>query len=167
MSRRGTGDVEPVEVEGSDVEADVEGTDTTTRTTASALGDEVVLRGERLTTGTRTEGIGAVRARKTVEERTVVDDVERGVEHADLDRLAVADAEADSGEVETLPDGSLSIPVFEEQIVVTKRLVVRERVVVRKHTVYEQHQVTADLRREHLEIDVEGDARVTGDLDPT
>jgi stress response protein YsnF len=54
--------------------------------------------------------------------------------------------------VETLPDGSVSIPVFEEQIVVTKRLVVRERVIVRKHTVYEDHVVTADLRRERLEV---------------
>ena len=127
--------------------------------------DELLLSEERLAAGTRTEELGAVRARKSVEQRTVRDTVERGVEHADLDRLEVVDAEADSGEVETLPDGSLSIPVFEEQVVITKRLVVRERVVVRKHTVYEQHEVTADLRREHLEIDVEGDVAVSGDLD--
>ena len=45
--------------------------------------------------------------------------------------------EADSGEVEVLPDGSVSIPVFQEELVIEKRLVVRERVIVRKHTVTE------------------------------
>ena len=35
---------------------------------------------------------------------------------ADTERVPVDDAAADSGEVETLPDGSLSIPVFEEEI---------------------------------------------------
>ena len=62
--------------------------------------------------------------------------------------------------METLPDGSISIPVFEEQLVVTKRLVVRERVIVRKHTVYEEQVVTADLRRERLEVEAVGDAVV-------
>lgn len=81
--------------------------------------------------------------------------MQRGSEHAETEVQAVADAEADSGLVETLPDGSLSIPVFEEQIVVTKRLVVRERIVVRKHTVYEDHVVSADVKRERLEV--EGD----------
>jgi uncharacterized protein (TIGR02271 family) len=79
---------------------------------------------ERLHVGTEREKVGAARAVKRV----------------------------DTENVETLPDGSLSIPVFEEQIVVTKRLVVRERVVVRKHTVYEDHVVTADLKRERLEV---------------
>ena len=74
-----------------------------------------------------------------------------------MERLSVVDAEMDSGQVETLADGSLSIPVFEEQIVVTKRLVVRERVVIRKHTVFEDHVVTADLRRERLEVEADGD----------
>ena len=71
--------------------------------------------------------------------------------------------EGDSGEVETLPDGSLSIPVFEEQIVVEKRLVVRERVVVRRTTVYEEQVVAADLRRERVEIETDGDVRVHED----
>jgi hypothetical protein len=38
----------------------------------------------------------------------------------------------DSGRVETLPDGSISIPVLEEQVVVSTRTVVRERLVVRR-----------------------------------
>jgi uncharacterized protein (TIGR02271 family) len=52
----------------------------------------------------------------------------------------------------------LSIPVFEEELVVEKRLVVRERIIVRKHTVTEDHRVQADLRRERVEV--EADAEV-------
>lgn len=121
---------------------------------------EISLSEERLRTGTETEQVGAARAKKHVDVETVTTRVERGSEHAELHRVDVADAEADSGRVETLPDGSLSIPVFEEQIVVTKRLVVRERVVVRKHTVYEEHVVSADLKRERLEVEAEGDVVV-------
>lgn len=59
------------------------------------------------------------------------------------------------GEVEMLPDGSLSIPVFEEQLVVQKRLVVRERIVIRKHTVTQEQVVQADLRRERVELEAD------------
>ncbi len=122
---------------------------------------EIILSEERLEVGIETEQVGVARVRKSSHLETVQERVERGVEHADTERVPVDDAAADSGEVETLPDGSLSIPVFEEEIVVTKRLVVRERVVVRKHTVYEEHVVTADLRRERLEVEAEGDVVVT------
>lgn len=97
--------------------------------------------------------VGRVRARKVVDVDAVVERVDVGTEHADVERHAPL--EADSGEVETLPDGSLSIPVFEEQLVVTKRLVVRERIVIRKRTVVEEQVVSADLRRERIEIDAD------------
>ena len=115
---------------------------------------------ERLQVGTTTEQVGAARATKRVETENVSTRVERGTEHAELDRETVEDVEADSGQVETLPDGSLSIPVFEEQLVISKRLVVRERVIIRKHTVYEEQVVTADLQREHLDVEAIGDAVV-------
>lgn len=124
---------------------------------------EVVLSEERLQVEKKSSRAGAARAKKHVDVEHVSTRVERGTEHAETEVLAVADAEADSGEVETLPDGSLSIPVFEEQIVVTKRLVVRERVVIRKHTVYEEHVVQADLRRERLAVEAEGNAVVHDD----
>jgi uncharacterized protein (TIGR02271 family) len=75
------------------------------------------------------------------------------VEQAKLERQAARDG--DSGEVEVLSDGSISIPVFEEELVIEKRLVVRERVIVRKHTVTEERQVEADLRRERVEVDAD------------
>lgn len=118
----------------------------------------VQLSQEQLRVGTERVESGRVRARKEVDTERVTRTVERGVEHADVDRAPAL--EGDSGQVETLPDGSLSIPVFEEQLVVEKRLVVRERIVVRKHTLFEEHQVEADLRRERLEIETEGDVEL-------
>ena len=124
---------------------------------------EVVRSEERLRVGTTTEEVGRVRAVKHVDVENVSARVERGSERAELETAAVEDAEHDSGEVETLPDGSLSIPVFEEQIIITKRVVVRERVILRKHTVYEEQVVTAELKKERLEVEALGGAVVEGD----
>ena len=121
---------------------------------------EVTVSEERLQVGTEREQIGSARAVKHVDVEQAQARVERGTEHADLERSVVDDVEGDSGEVETLPDGSISIPVFEEQLVITKRLVVRERVIVRKHTVYEEQVVSAELRRERLEVEAVGDVLV-------
>ena len=126
------------------------------------LDDRGVVRSEeQLRVGTTTEESGRVRAVKSVETEAVSQTVPRGVEHAEVDRSPVQ--EGDSGQVETLPDGSLSIPVFEEQLVIEKRMVVRERVIIRKHTVYEEHEVKAELRRERVDITTEGDVRLTDD----
>ena len=72
---------------------------------------------------------------------------------ADLERVRV-DGE-DSGQVETLPDGSISVPLFAEELVIEKRLVVRERVIVRKRTEVEHHTVEAELRRERVEVEAD------------
>lgn len=115
--------------------------------------DDLVRHEEELEVGTREKLAGVVGAYKTTETEHVVEHVPRGIEDADVERSAPG--EGDSGEIETLPDGSVSIPLFEEQLVVTKRLVVRERVIIRKRTTSEEHRVEADLRRERIEI--EGD----------
>lgn len=120
-------------------------------------GEAVVTRHEeRLVTGTEVAEAGRVRVRKHVEEFPIEQTVDRGVEEADSERVPAA--EGDSGEVETLPDGSVSIPVFEEVLVVTKKLVVRERVIVRKRTVVDEVVLRADLKREHVSIDADESA---------
>ena len=103
----------------------------------------------------RTERVeaGGVSVRKQVATRPIRRDVERAVEEAGTERVPAL--EDDAGQVITYDDGSISIPVFEEQLVIEKRLVVRERVVVRKHTVTEEHRVETTLRREEVEIDVD------------
>ena len=122
---------------------------------------EMLVSEERLRVGTVTEETGRLYAVKKVDSEHVEQQVQRGVEHADVERQE--SLQGDSGEVETLEDGSLSIPVFEEQIVVQKRLVVRERVIIRKRTVYEEQTVSAQVKRERVELQTEGDVVLSGD----
>ena len=117
---------------------------------------------EELEIGTVPVEIGAVRARKRVEQRHVEEVVPRRSERfVDLER-AEPD-EQDSGEIETLPDGSVSIPVLEEELVVTKRTVVRERIIVRKEATTEQQRVQAELRKERVELDADDETQVRGE----
>jgi uncharacterized protein (TIGR02271 family) len=118
----------------------------------------VVRAEEELELGTASEEAGRVRARKRVETEHVEELVPRHVEHADVERTTPGDG--DSGEVETLPDGSVSIPILEEELVITKRMIVRERIVVRKRTVTEEHVVEAELRKERVELDASGDVEL-------
>ena len=115
----------------------------------------VVRHEEELVTDTMVGEAGRVGVRKVVEHERVETVVPRGVEHAEFERQAPG--EADSGEVEVLADGSVSIPVFEEELVIERRLVVRERVIVRKHTVTEERRVEADLRRERVEVETDAE----------
>ena len=117
---------------------------------------EVVRREEEVVLGRVERDVGDVRMRKVVEERPFEDVVPRGIEHADFERVP-ADPE-DAGDVRQLPDGSVSIPVFEEQLVVEKRVIVRERVLVRKRVESVPQQIRADLRREVVEVDVDPEA---------
>jgi uncharacterized protein (TIGR02271 family) len=112
--------------------------------------NELVLHEEEMDLATAVREVGVIRARKRIANEEVDEVFPRTVERADVERIAPN--ERDSGEIETLPDGSISIPVLEEELVVTKRVVVRERIVIRKETNVEQHEVRAELRRERLEI---------------
>ena len=110
----------------------------------------VVRSEEQLHVGTRVQDAGRLLVRKLVGERRDTEDVERRAEQMDVETSPAE--EGDTGEVITLPDGSLSIPLFEERIVVEKRLFVRERVIVRKYSVAHREQVEADVRVERVEI---------------
>lgn len=130
--------------------------------TAETGGESLVRHEEELEVGTRPVDAGEVHVRKEVETEHVEEVVPRRREHYD-DVEHVAANEGDSGEVETLPDGSVSIPILEEELVITKRTVVRERVIVRKRTETEHRRVEAELRKERVEIDsdveLEGETR--------
>ena len=119
----------------------------------------VVRHEEQAQVGTELHESGRIRVRKHVETVPVEEVVPRSVEHADISERLPAE-EGDSGEVITLEDGSVSIPVFEEVLVVTKKLVVRERVVVRKETVIDEYRLQTDLQREHVTVETDGDIEV-------
>jgi uncharacterized protein (TIGR02271 family) len=97
---------------------------------------------------------GAARARKWVETERASEHVPRSVEHfEEVERIAPNDE--DSGEIETLPDGSVSIPILEEELVIEKRTIVRERLIIRKRTETRHEHVETMLRKERVAIDVD------------
>ena len=108
---------------------------------------------EELTVDTVQREAGRVRLRKHVDTEHVEQTFDRSVEEVDVERTPALDD--DDGEVITYDDGSISVPVYEEELVVEKRLFVKERVVVRKRTVTEPEQVEADLRRERVEVEAD------------
>ncbi len=128
---------------------------------ARASDRDVVRYEERLDVDVEEHVGGHVHARKRVESESVSRVEPRSTEYGDVERVAAGDG--DSGEIETLPDGSVSIPLFEERLVVSKELVVRERVVIRKRTVTEEHRIDAELRKER--IDLEADEAVVADVE--
>ena len=116
-------------------------------------GPSVTRSEQELAAGVEDRDAGGVRARKHVETRTVERGADRLVEHADSERTPAN--EDDTGEIITYHDGSVSIPVYEEQLVIEKRLVVKERILVRKHTVTEQYEIQADVQRERVQIEAD------------
>jgi stress response protein YsnF len=114
-------------------------------------GADVVRHEEQLVVGTESVA-RVVRLRTEVRQDEVEETVPRRVEEFEPAGRAPA-AEQDSGQIETLPDGSISIPILEEELVVTRRVVVRERIVLRKRVSVEQEVVRAELRGERLAIE--------------
>ena len=126
------------------------------------LGEDVayvVRHEERLNVEKAWRGAGLLRARKLVDTAEVEAVLPRDVETVEVVREeAYAD---DSGKIETLPDGSISIPVFEEEIVVSKRIVLKERVIVRKETITERKRFDFDVRKERVEIETDPGLEIT------
>ena len=108
---------------------------------------------EEATVGKRWEGVGHARFRREVVREQVRADFPLSREEVEHERVPVD--ENDSGEIETLPDGSISIPLFEEELVVTRQIVLRERVIIRKYDVTDWETVEAELRRERLAVDAD------------
>ena len=106
---------------------------------------------EELTTSARQQDDAVVTIRTTVETTRVDQSIPRGIEFGEVER--VPPDEDDSGEVETLEDGSISVPVLEEVITVTRRMIVRERIIVRKRMETDHVLIQDELRREHVEIE--------------
>jgi uncharacterized protein (TIGR02271 family) len=114
---------------------------------------ELVLHEERLDLDRRLRAAGVVRAsvEQTVDHH--VEQVPVTVEVVAVEHRPPLDD--DDGQVHTEADGSVSVPVLAEEVVVTTRWVVRERVVLRKARVTETREVAADLRSEHVRVERE------------
>jgi uncharacterized protein (TIGR02271 family) len=119
---------------------------------------------EEATVGKRWQGVGYLRVRREVDTDRVSERFQRRAEQLTSERVPAGPD--DSGKIETLPDGSISIPLFEEQLVVTRKTVLRERVIIHKDVVADWETVEAELRREHISFETDGvpEGSVEGDL---
>ena len=114
---------------------------------------------EELAVGKRRVEAGEVSVGKRVETEHVSRPVELSREEAVVERRPITDpgmhSDARIGDGETI-----RVPLSREEAVVEKRVVPREELVVRKHEVQDTETVEADLRRERIDVDREGDTRI-------
>ncbi|MBW3572014.1 MAG: DUF2382 domain-containing protein [Gemmatimonadetes bacterium] len=112
---------------------------------------------EELAVGKRETEAGEVQVHKHVETEHVSRPVSLAHEEVTVERRPVTDpGMAAAGRIE---DEEIRVPLMEEEAVVEKRVVPKEELVVRKREVEETEVVEADLRKERVEVDREGDAR--------
>jgi uncharacterized protein (TIGR02271 family) len=125
----------------------------TTRTTGERT---VQLKEEQLRATKQPVQAGEVEIHKEVhtERKQITVPVER--EEVVIERHPVAERPATGG----MHAEEIRIPVREEKVTVTKQPVVREEVTVGKRNVHETKTVTGEVKKEELEVDTTGDAKV-------
>jgi uncharacterized protein (TIGR02271 family) len=125
-------------------------------------GDERVidLREEQLLADKKLEQMGEIVVRKVVDQRPAELQVDALREELEVVHEAVGQSVSER-QAPYEEDGVLVVPVYEEQLVVTKRLMLRERLRVRRISTTE-HQVIQDtVKRERLVVeDPQGTGRV-------
>lgn len=115
---------------------------------------------EELAVGKRQHAAGAVEIDKRVETEHVRESVPVSHEEVTIERRPVTggmNAQSRIGEDE------IRIPLTEEELVVDKRTVPKEELVVKKHQVTETETVEADLRKERVDIEREGNVNIRED----
>ncbi len=119
---------------------------------------------ERLAAEKTAREAGEVRISKGVveEEQTLEVPVEQ--ERVRIRRRAVDRAGADTSEA--FREGTIAVPVREEDVEVTKGVRVAEELEVEKRAVQETETVTDTVRTERIDVEEVGDVRVEGGSDP-
>lgn len=129
------------------------GIEPTRETREHARGDETLrLREEQLVAHKRLEQIGHVKVRKVVDKVPGRVEVEALREHVDVERVPVGEVVAER----VAPweeDGVMVVPVYEEQLVVTKQLVLKEHLRVRKTQAVERQVFEETLLRERAVLE--------------
>ena len=113
---------------------------------------------EQLAVGKRTVQEGEVALRKHVDTRRVEEQVELMREEVTVERRPIS-ADAGNVEVSEIGEAEIRVPVMREEAVVEKRTVPIEEVVVRKEAVADKQTVSADLRKETLDVDENVDTK--------
>jgi uncharacterized protein (TIGR02271 family) len=110
---------------------------------------------EELAAGTREREAGQLKVRKRV--RTDRESIEVPTRHEEVsvERVPV---EGEATEVE-IGDDEVTVPVTEEEVIVSKRPVAKEEVRIRKDVVSDTETVEEDVRREEIEVEDETSTR--------
>jgi uncharacterized protein (TIGR02271 family) len=120
--------------------------------------ERMTLSEEELAVGKRRMEAGEVDIHKRVETEHVSRPVTTTREEAVIERRPITDASMAAGA--RIEGDEIHVPLMEEEAVVEKRVVPKEELVVKKREVQETETVEADLRRERVDVDREGDARI-------
>jgi|GEM_PF-286053 len=123
-------------------------------TTSSTRAEErtLNLKEEQVKVGKRQVEAGGVRLHKIVRTETINQPVELEREEIVIERVPVNESRAASGDTR-FEEEDIFIPLRREEAVIEKEARVREEVRVGKKTEVEQQQVTAQVRKEDLEVD--------------
>ncbi len=128
----------------------------------SDLEDEDELRVQRseeeLVAGTRERETGSVNVRKRVRTEREQLRVPKKREEVKVDRVPVEEGRASEEEI---GDDEVSMPVTEEEVVVSKRPEVKEEVRIRKEVEEDEEVVEEDVRKEEIEVDDDTEHRNT------
>ena len=109
---------------------------------------------ERLNVGTRSEEVGRARLRKYVVTENVTESVPVTREEVRVEREPITEANIGNAmDGPAISEEEHEVTLHAERAVVEKEAVPVERVRLDKTTVTEQEQVSADLRKEEIEVD--------------
>lgn len=131
---------------------------------------DLTLSEEELKVGKRQEQTGEVRLRKVVRTEHEEVPVELRREEVDIERVPASQLDATQVPDTAFQDREIDIPVSEEEPVVAKEARVTGQVQVNKTAQTEMRTVGADVRKEEVEIDEEGNVdlnRANSDINPT
>lgn len=112
---------------------------------------------EELAVGRRARQAGEVEVRKHVETEHVKKQVPTRHEEVTVERHPASASTPANPEIR---EDEIRIPVMEEEVVVEKRVVPKEEIVIEKHAAEGEETVEADLRKERIDVDRKGQARV-------
>ena len=123
--------------------------------TSGPTTDDAMTRSEeRMTVGTTTEETGRARLRKYVVSENVTQSVPVTREEVRVEREPITDANVGNAmDGPAISEEEHEVTLHAERAVVAKEAVPVERVRLDKTTVTDQEQVSADLRKEEIEVD--------------
>ncbi|SDF73123.1 conserved domain-containing protein [Blastococcus aurantiacus] len=129
--------------------------------TSGPTTDDAMTRSEeRMTVGTTTQEAGRARLRKYVVSENVTQTVPVTHEEVSVEREPITDANVGNAmDGPAISEEEHEVTLHAERAVVDKEAVPVERVRLDKTTVTEQEQVSADLRKEEIEVDGATDDR--------